>query len=388
MNIRVNACRFTLSTIAIICITAGWVYADGADTLITAINKSSFKRGDTISWECVLPAVDKSNNAATIQLWIENTRTKQLWKYRYPMLNGAAGGDLVISDDLPEGIYALNFLLEKRFFSLEGRVRDSRKQDTALRYMLIARDKEMIMQYTRLEKNGRFAIGKYLFQDTALFIFSPAKATESNDLWINLSTPLDSAFVPAVVSTRFVSVDVPPSQGANSGIQDYHFDAAAVAAPGARELEGVTVTARSGKQLDAFVRDNVSARFIGTNDLTFNGLDNPEISRSVDLYTFLMAHAPGLTLQLDGETGDQELLYRNSRVTIYINEFKVEENALSTINPADVAVIKVLRPGNNLVGGPGGAIALYTKAGVYSSDPSRRYTFNVRGYDPARTIWK
>ena len=380
-------------------ILLGWLLAGTAtigkaaspDSLVTALNKTAFIKGDTISWHCALPDFDQSNNAATIQLWIENVLTRQRWQYRYPIINGTADGDVVVGADIPDGNYALSFLLQKSFFKAEGRLKDARRKDTAVRYMLIAKDKEMIVKAAPLATGGRFSVGKYLFEDTALLIFSPARRKAGNDLWIDLVTPLDSAFTPAAVRTSFITVGKvsgTASEAAKAAESRYQPDIAGIMSD-AKQLAQVVVTGRANRQLEAFSRDRISGQFSGSNDLTFDGLDNPDISRSIDLYTFLIAHAPGLMLKRDDETGTQELFYRNAAVSVFINEFKTEYDVLESINPADVAVIKVLRPGNNLVGGPGGAIAIYTKAGAYAGgDATRRYTFNIRGYNALTTLWK
>ena len=70
-----------------------------------------------------------------------------------------------------------------------------------------------------------------------------------------------------------------------------------------------------------------------------------------------------------------------------MDEFKIDASDPMMVNPADVAMIKVFRPGE---GGPtnGGAIAIYTKRGAYLDNASRKYNFLIKGYTPLLSVWR
>jgi hypothetical protein len=304
------------------------------------------------------------------------------------LINGNAEGNVVIDVDIPPGNYAVNFLLQKDFFHINGKVRDAGKKDTSVNYMLIAKDKETILQSAKLQRDGAFTIGKYLYEDTAMFIFSPARKSRSNELWVDLSSPLDSAFTPAAFVTRFITIGTPSTAVPDAFAQQstYQFDYKA--AHRAQQLQEVTVTGKSKKKLEDFEQENVSSRFQGIGDITLNGIDDNQIAHATDLMTFLISSLPGVNLQQDAETGMNVLMYRNHPVSFFLDEFKVDSEAPLTINPADVAMIRFIRPNDAIVGGAGGTIAIYTKTGNYTTSAARKYTFYIRGYNPLTTVWK
>ena len=367
---------------------ANRAHAANTDSLIITTSPANLNRGDTLFWQASLPQYDQSNAAVTLQVWIQSLASGRLWQYRYPLINGNAAGGIAIDPEIPEGNYAFNFLLQKDFFHIAGKVRDAGKKDTAVNYMLVAKDKETILQRAQLQRNGTFTIGKYLFEDTAMFLFSPMRKTRSNDLWVDLSTSLDSAFVPAASVTRFITIGRTDSTVPDAFAQqpNYHFDYKA--ASNALQLTEVTVTGKAKKKLEDFEQEKVSSRFRSIGEITFNGIDEDQIAHATDLMTFLMAHLPGVSQQMDAETGMSTLMYRNHPVDFFIDEFRVDSDAPLTINPADVALIRFLRPEGALTGGAGGTVAIYTKTGNYTTSAARKYTFYIRGYNPLNTVWK
>jgi len=85
----------------------------------------------------------------------------------------------------------------------------------------------------------------------------------------------------------------------------------------------------------------------------------------------------------DPETGERELTWRKNNVSVYIDEFKVDEDRLMSVQPNEVAMIKILKPGS----GNGLTVAIYTKLGAYA-DPSRNKSrFFLRGYNALNMDW-
>ncbi|MDR3681066.1 MAG: hypothetical protein P4L41_13960 [Flavipsychrobacter sp.] len=363
-----------------------------ADSLNISINKTSFLQGDLVQWQCDLKHYTRAENAITVQLWIENMQTGQTWQYRYPLINGYAEGTLTIGNDIPDGKYAFNFLLQKDFFNIKGVVRDYARKDSFLNYMVLYKGKKNIIDKAPLTKRKSFAIRNLLFQDTALFMFSPSLRKNNGELWIDAVTSLDSSFVPAAKITKFIYIG-PQDTFAKSKFtaikeQDYQFDEKAKMSK--YLLPEVVVTAKR-KVIEDFAREHVSPLFTGIDDITFDGLTNDDISRSIDINTFLMEHVPGIQSQMNPTTGVQELMWRNNDVAVYINEFLVDTDIPLSVNPSDVAMIKVFRPGfapGNLPSS-GGVVAIYTKIGSYDNNSGKhKNTFSVRGYDPLKSTWQ
>jgi hypothetical protein len=75
---------------------------------------------------------------------------------------------------------------------------------------------------------------------------------------------------------------------------------------------------------------------------------------------------------------------------MYINEIRLDPEIPVFINPSDIAMIKIFRPGTALSadGGAGGSIAIYTKTSQYSKATNRNYSFFINGYTGLEAVWK
>lgn len=363
-----------------------------ADSLNISINKYSFLQGEPIQWQCELKHYNRSENALTLQLWVENIQTGQTWQFRYPLINGYAEGALTIGNEIPDGKYAFNFLLQKDFFNISGHIRDYSRRDSFVNYMVLYKGKKSIIEKAPLTKNKNFAIRNLLFQDTALFMFSPSLRQNSGELWIDAKTSLDSVFTPAAKITQFIYVGAQDTFAKSkfAAIKDDDYDFNVKSRMSKYLLPEVVVTAKR-KVIEDFAKDHVSPLFTGIDDITFDGLTNDDIARSIDINTFLLEHVPGIQSDMNNTTGVQELTWRGNPVAVYINEFLVDTDIPLTVNPSDVAMIKVFRPGfapGNLPSS-GGVVAIYTKTGSYdNNDGKHKNTFSVRGYDPLKGTWQ
>lgn len=80
----------------------------------------------------------------------------------------------------------------------------------------------------------------------------------------------------------------------------------------------------------------------------------------------------------------------NNVTDIYLDEVKMDSaDDISFISTADIALIKVFPPPAFLGAGTGegGAIAVYTKRGIYNEN-KRKNVFLVKGYTGSEAIWK
>jgi hypothetical protein len=355
---------------------------NASDSLIVQINKSQFIQGDTINIDGVYNYLDKSSAAITLNVWIENIEKTRIWKFRYPILNGEIQADIVIDETLPEGKYAVNFLVQKDFFTIKGKVRDYNPKSKGLIYLMMSKGKANYIGNLLPDPDGNFQIGKMAFPDTARFVFSPI-SKRTNDLKIDIVTSLDSLFTPAFVTTQFITFGNPKLTLADT-IKPYVFDESKLKE--GLTLENVTVTATRKKKIDQFDEEVASGMFQGYATI-FDGLTDSNIASAADIFSFLQGRVAGLDIKLSLESGGYNVRWRNSNVAIYLDEFRIDASDPMMVNPADVAMIKVFRPGE---GGPtnGGAIAIYTKRGAYLDSSSRRYNFLVRGYTPLLCVWK
>lgn len=362
--------------------------AQDAAALSVQFNKTSFSKGDSINIEAALPGYKTIAKTATLQLWVENIKTRRKWKFRYPLINGYINTKLKIDSSIDDGIYAFNFLLQKNFFSLSGHVSNAGKKDKVLNYVMISKNRQSIIDITEMDDARNFSIRNLLFQDSAFIIFSkPGK--KNNDLEITIETPLDSAFVPVDTLTKFITVGETGLSLASPDTAAYRF--AAEETKYKIILPELVLRSRSNKRLEDFDNENSTGTFSGSDAIVLDGLSSDEMADAPDLYLYLTKKVGGLRVETDNESGTRSFTWRGQPTAVYINEMRLDAETPLWINPADVAMIKVFRPGTALMADAsgGGAIAIYTKTGEYrQSSVNRNYSFYIQGYTPQEATWR
>jgi hypothetical protein len=130
-----------------------------------------------------------------------------------------------------------------------------------------------------------------------------------------------------------------------------------------KTLESVTVRARQRSESQKLDEKFTSGMFSGGDAYVFNIEGDPTAVARIDIFSYLQGRIPGLQIITNGPT--PSLAWRGSPPTLYLNEMQVDAGLLSNTQVADVAMIKVFRPGSmvGFGGSPGGAIAVYTKKG-------------------------
>ncbi len=361
-----------------------------ADSLKITLSASSFVKGDTLEMNCLLPYFKESKlGSATLNVWIEDLEKTNRWKFRYPIINGEVNAGLAISEKIPDGKYAVTFLVQRGFFRMTGKIKDHNKKDTSIMFMMVPKNNRQntFFDITHVEPDGQFRLKSTLFADSAFFIFTSAKKTRSNDLAISIETSLDSVFTPVFSETRFITIGDPTILvKRKTDTTQYAF---AMQEPGVTLLPGVTVTAKYKTKLGQYDEEYSSGMFKNGDAKVFDGLDNNDIANSSNVLLFLQGRIAGLTIQRNGE-GQEVAKWRNETAEIYIDEFRVDPTEYNFIPTSEIAMIKVYRPPANLSASTGGAgaIAIYTKKGNFTSNSAIRHNFIVKGYTPVDAVWQ
>jgi hypothetical protein len=355
------------------------------DTLLVKVNQKEFFAGDTLSFDATLHYSNKHMAAVTLNVWIEDLLKNRRWKYRYPLLNGYAGGDIIISEKIPPGKYAVNFLLQDEFFKIDGTIQDYSTKTTSLNYLMLTKQKRSLINFTNVDAVGNFRVKNIVFEDTARFIFSQIGKKKSS-LTIALKTPLDSAFTPMLSNTQFFTLKSKNNTIVTDTANNYVFDSKRF---GEMTLDDVTVTTKAKKKVEKFEEEFVSALFQGGNAKVFDGIDDTELGSSLDIFSFLQGRVAGLDISR-GEDGNYIAKWRSGNTEFFVDEFKTDAEGVQYLSTADVAMIKVFSPPAYLSAGgsDGGAIAIYTKRGVYADNKGRKFNFLIKGYTPAAVIWQ
>ena len=195
--------------------------ATTADTLVVIFDRQNFVQGDSIEIEIYTEPYRSDPSAQTLHLWIDNVKTGQRWKYRYPFLKGRYKIGLKISDSIPNGTYAFNFLLQNKFLAVKGKFKNAGDDDKAVNYIAISKNKVPIIDEAELESDGSFKIDDLFYTDSVYFGFSPVKKSKENPLRIAIETPIDSAFVSETSTTEFITVGRRPP-GAGTTVPLHH----------------------------------------------------------------------------------------------------------------------------------------------------------------------
>jgi hypothetical protein len=355
-----------------------------ADTLIVQLNKRQFHPGDTVSFSCQVPGFGRDSVVGTLHVILENIHTNKRWRYRYPIINGEVAGDLVVGGGIDDGNYAVNFIVQQRFFRVEGKIKDYRARLSPLTYVVMIRNKPGYMDNISPDPDGSFRLKPTYFEDTAYFVFAPAKKQSTDQLWIDVRTPLDSTFLPYASATKFITVAAPGDSVPPPSPSDYRFDMNKLTGPGL--LPGVIVSGKTKKLVDRFNEEYSTGLFRSNAYMVFDGLENDAIAKSFNIYDFLRFQIPGFTAKANTD-GTYTLRWRNSGVTVFLDEFPLLHPDDVYIDPADVAMIKVYQP-PSVLSNRAGVIAVYTKKGGYDVNPHRKNKFKVAGYTAPVSEWE
>ena len=392
-----------ISFFLLLMITEGLI---ASDSIPVVLNAKKFSAGDTLEFNWNGTIIGKGYAAASLHVWVDHIESGRRWKLRYPILNGLAEGSLVITDSLPVGNYAFNFMATEQFLEIKGEVRNvkikkafnykTKKKDTIavyelpkmtgkeMRYTLLGQESILHNDFVRVDAAGGFDVPAIVFGDSAQLLFDPGRGRGT--YWINLETPLDSSFTPFYSSTSFIqvnkndttAVELKDTSAYVFGFEDPY--------PNAIVLDEIVVKGKSNGE--KFEDDFVSMLFKASPDAkTINALDNNELIRSNSILTFLQSRVAGLFIRSNGITTN--VTWRAAPVDFFINEFPVDVNNLN-LSPMDVALIKVYPPPSQLRSlSNGGAIAIYTKRGKYEDQKGvPQYNFTVKGYTQGLTRLK
>jgi hypothetical protein len=364
--------------------------ARASDSLRIEINSKKLKTGDTLEFKCTIPAFSELRLLnATLNVWIEDIEKNRRWKFRYPIINGEVSAALAISDKISDGRYAVNFLVQRGFFKVLGEVLQHEKKDTLINYMMIPKNKKAsYFDNTHVQEDGSFRLKSTLFADSAFFIFSPAKKVKNNYLAIRIETPLDSAFTPVLAETHFVTIGDPKMLlSRKTDTSRYVFQSDDIIDT-TDMLPGVVVTSKFKTKVEKYNDQYSMGLFQRDDALVFDGLESDQISRSISVLVFLQGQVPGLLIEKN-EQGIDVAKWRNEIVEIYVDEFRLDAADHAFVAPTEIAMIKVYRPPAQLssFSGGAGAIAIYTKKGIYAEKNKSRHNFIVKGYTNMESIW-
>ncbi len=377
-------------SILVFVLSALAVKAIASDTLIVIFDRQHFVQGDSLNVEIYSENYKANQPAQTLHLWIDETKTGRRWKYRYPFLKGRHKIALKISDSIPNGDYAFNFLLQNQFLAINGKILNAAKQDTSINFVAKGKNKVPIIDGANVQRTGHFKVDELYYTDTVLFGFSRSTQKKENPLKIFIETPIDSIFIPLAVITEFITiggVDIKKDTAEFGNLYTFNINDRA----DAKLLKEVMVQTKVKKPIEEYIDRHVSGLFANEDARVFDFLENEEALSYPDLLTYLTVKIPGLVQKSNSETGRPYLTYRNETVDIYVDEFNGD---IYSVSVQDIAMVKFFGQSLRLGGGLnddgfGGSIAIYTKQPQdKKGNKLSNYTFFIKGYTARNIEWK
>lgn len=130
------------------------------------------------------------------------------------------------------------------------------------------------------------------------------------------------------------------------------------------------------------LNDELTSSYFSSMNATIFDLvnDHPEASSASNALQWLQGRVAGLTFSND-TTGNLTPYIRNNPVNIYIDEMKLDVDALYSVQITDIALIKIIK-GSSFVGN---AILIYTRRGNHQKNektpPSQNNKISLKAYD-------
>nr|MCU0405293.1 hypothetical protein [Chitinophagaceae bacterium] len=94
------------------------------ETLRLSLNKEQFLPGENIEVKISVPEWENTSRLGTVNLLIQSATKEQIWKLRYPIVDGYFDATLLIPDSFPPGRYFFTAELQPLYFQLTGKLRN------------------------------------------------------------------------------------------------------------------------------------------------------------------------------------------------------------------------------------------------------------------------
>ncbi|WP_346238703.1 hypothetical protein ABDK00_004620 [Niabella insulamsoli] len=363
------------------------VPADIASSLSIAVTDLSIDSdsSDNIISELMLTSELKGKVHNAAYYFTNPTENKQQLLDLVMLTNGwrRIKWEQIIAGSFPK----INYPRDTSYLSLSGSVQGvmpgSIGNGASAMMIVTQKDQQNKMLLVPIERDGSFndrstiifdtAQIYYQFQDKALkgasisFVPNKLRTPAAGKPYTNLLWP----------DTTGISRHLMLSDENNANIQKSKF----------KELEAVTVTAKTKPVIDQMDEKYASGLFSGGDAIRFD-VANDKFANVGDIFTYLQGKVAGL--QITGQGANASLSWRGGSPQIYVDEVPTDVNMVSSINITDVAFIKAFRPpfmgGFN---GGNGAIAIYTRRGDdVKRDPSTGIpSGKIEGYSNIREFY-
>ncbi len=154
-----------------------------------------------------------------------------------------------------------------------------------------------------------------------------------------------------------------------------------------KTLEMVKVSTKQKSLKEKLDKQYSSGMFSGGDARIFTTEDDPFASSARNVLEYLRGKVPGLEINSFGEGSIKR---RGVNTEVFLDEMTTDIGMLETVSMNSVAMIKVFDPPffGAFGGGPGGAVAVYTKKGWSENGMVKGLnSVNLTGYSPIRQFY-
>lgn len=226
--------------------------------------------------------------------------------------------------------------------------------------------------FVPLNPDGSFEQNDFVFYDTVNIFYQFNKKKDLvNNATVNFNNSLLPTPIKLMMDSAFRSPFALDTLGLARRRQLMTYQASLDKLLQGTTLEGVTVKSKTKTPKDELEAKYTSGLFKG-DGYQFDMINDPAAQSAIDVLSYLNGRVAGLTINNSG--GQSTATWRGSATSIFIDEMPADPSRLQSLSMADIAYVKVMRPPffGATGGGPGGAIAVYTrKGGDVKSEPGK-----------------
>jgi hypothetical protein len=343
-----------------------------------SINHNQFYKNDTIAINAEYVDDYNQKTNGTLYVKIINDSATQSWDYRWPILNGISSPKILIPATISNGIYHIYFAARDEQFSIKGTLLNATNKDQ-LEAVLYNKETMVATSDIAINYDKTFVYTNPYFINTAILHFKNTLRKERRPN-IKIQAALDSTFVPTANKYVYIKVGNIVQASINESLPKKFNEVSQFLGKKIIKMETAVVKATSKDKAKKLIDKNISETFKDRGEKTLNLYDDQPELYGQDLFNYLLNNVPGLSSNRNDENSDVFLTLRGRAVNFYLDNSPLLPDFISTINIADIGIIKIFQPPFPLNDdAQTAAIALFRK-----DDPSPnniKSTFVVKGYN-------
>ncbi len=242
-----------------------------------------------------------------------------------------------------------------------------------------------------LDKTGRFNVDGMYFFDTARIYYQinndkDKRLTSAASFSFNNGFEKSPSAAYKLLEAQYFNLHPDIATLQKNAKQSALF-LSSIAMEKTKTLEAVVVKGKQKSIAEKLDEQYATGLFSGGQARVFALEDDPFAQSAISILDYLHSKVPGL--QITTGAGGSSATRRGSAVALFLNELQSDADMVQNTPMSDVAMIKVFDPPfiGATGGGPGGAIAVYTKKGASNAAVKGLNEVTVQGYSAYKEFY-